>query len=644
MSTPSGALEHLHRALLDRIRGFDAVVRDQVAAAAGSGPGMRHALRLFEEYTEILRDEVTAEFVAAPSDAVRMAILSSRNVHLRARARFFDEQFRRGDTQIPQALADIIEQDVALFGGGAAHAVVTIGSPDNFVTFIHDLRARLLDGLTAPPAPVGQPRLVLITVPESEGARVSWLPITCGHELAHYLQRVRPITRSHPTDLDPAKVVALPALPAAVGANPGSRVLEQVAANWLEELTCDAYAVHRFGAAAVAALTDFLVFVSPGSAASDSHPPRALRTRLMLHWLGMAGGDALGIASAFADLTVQDTPLPAWALLLQDHFADIADAIWTDVNAWCDRPAYRQPDHSTRIAECAQMLQAGVPPVQRADGDGDGDGLYSVADLNNAVWLSFASSPGAGVGRLALKALDLLDFLHRWQAAGGELLAEPAPLSDTPLTSRGALSAPEIRARLAATDSTRLQLVPRLPPEVTDASVDLRLGNEFIVFARSNLGQFDALDPAQNPRAIQTRVQKPWGDVFFLHPGQLVLAATLEYVVMPPDLAGQVITRSSYGRLGLLSATAVQVHPRYSACLTLELVNLGEVPMAITPGERVAQLMLWHTHPDSTDEPDDGKYRRPTGPEFSKIRSDRDADVLRGLRSAFATTHTPLVP
>ena len=123
-----------------------------------------------------------------------------------------------------------------------------------------------------------------------------------------------------------------------------------------------------------------------------------------------------------------------------------------------------------------------------------------------------------------------------------------------------------------------------------------------------------------------------------------MLAATLKYVVMPPDLAGQVITRSSYGRLGLLSATAVQVHPRYSGCLTLELVNLGEVPMAITPGERVAQLMLWHTHPDSADQPDDGKYRRPTGPVFSKIRSDRDADVLRGLRSAFATTHTPLAP
>ncbi len=599
---------------------------------------MRYSLRLFEEYAGHLRDEVTASFAMAPNDNVRMAQLGSWNVHLRSRASFFDERFRRGDSQIPQALADIIEEDVALFGGGASHAVVTIGSPDNFVTFISDLRARLLEGLTVPAVQAGQPRLVLITVPESEGARLSWLPITCGHELAHYLQRVKPVSRSHSTVLDPTRVAALTVLPPAVGANPGSRVLEQVAAKWLEELTCDAYAVHRYGAAAVGALTDFLAFVSPGSVASDSHPPRALRTRLMLHWMNLSGGDDLGITSAIADLATQDTALPGWAVLLEEHFINIADAIWADVATWCTRPAYSQPENEDRIKGCSEMLQAGTPPVQWSDADSHG--LYSAADLVNAVWMMFATAPGTPVGRLALKALDLLDFLHRWSVAGGEFL--PPEISDGDLPkSYGALSAPEIRARLAATGASRLQLVPRLPPDVTDASVDLRLGNEFIVFARSNIGQFDALDPSQNPRTIQSRVQKPWGDVFYLHPGQLVLAATLEYLVMPPDLVGQVITRSSYGRLGLLSATAVQVHPRFTGCLTLELVNLGEAPMAITPGERVAQLMLWHAHPDTPATPPQGKYSMPTGPEFSKIRSDRDADVLRALRGAFTAAHAP---
>jgi len=110
----------------------------------------------------------------------------------------------------------------------------------------------------------------------------------------------------------------------------------------------------------------------------------------------------------------------------------------------------------------------------------------------------------------------------------------------------------------------------------------------------------------------------------------VVLAATLEYIALPPDLTAQVITRSSYGRLGLLSATAVQIHPNFRGCLTLELVNLSTIPLVLTPGERIAQLVLWNCSPvDPTDE----KYSYPTGPQFSKVRDDDEADVLRSLRS-----------
>lgn len=217
----------------------------------------------------------------------------------------------------------------------------------------------------------------------------------------------------------------------------------------------------------------------------------------------------------------------------------------------------------------------------------------------------------------------------------------PVPSGHAP-AEVGVLSAAQIRQRLdASSASPQIILVPRLPPDITDPSIDLRLGNQFIVFEKSNTGQFDALNTSQDPRAIQTRIDKAWGDVFYLHPHQLVLAATLEYMVMPPDVAGQVITRSSYGRLGLLSATAIQVHPGFTGCLTLELVNLGEVPMAITPGERVAQLMLWRTSSDSEVPPSRDratKYRYPTGPEFSKIRQDTESQTLMNLRNRFNQT------
>lgn len=52
--------------------------------------------------------------------------------------------------------------------------------------------------------------------------------------------------------------------------------------------------------------------------------------------------------------------------------------------------------------------------------------------------------------------------------------------------------------------------------------------------------------------------------------------------------------RSSWGREGLVIATATGVHPGYSGILTLELTNLGEIPLRLYPGIAIAQLFV-HT-------------------------------------------------
>jgi len=142
---------------------------------------------------------------------------------------------------------------------------------------------------------------------------------------------------------------------------------------------------------------------------------------------------------------------------------------------------------------------------------------------------------------------------------------------------------------------------------------------------------FDPLASGSDPRAIQLDIELAWTERFVLHPNELVLGSTLEYIVLPKDLSAQVITRSSYGRLGLLSATAVQVHPHFHGCLTLELVNLGTIPISLTPGERIAQLVV--SRSGAVPDPGLDKYYCATGPEFSKVRDDPESDVLRGLRS-----------
>ena len=77
-----------------------------------------------------------------------------------------------------------------------------------------------------------------------------------------------------------------------------------------------------------------------------------------------------------------------------------------------------------------------------------------------------------------------------------------------------------------------------------------------------------------------------------IHPHQLILACTLEYLRLPRDLMAYVIGRSTWGRLGLIVATAVGIQPSFAGTLTLELRNLGEAPLSLYPGQAIAQLFF----------------------------------------------------
>ena len=81
------------------------------------------------------------------------------------------------------------------------------------------------------------------------------------------------------------------------------------------------------------------------------------------------------------------------------------------------------------------------------------------------------------------------------------------------------------------------------------------------------------------------------------------------------------IGRSSWGRLGLIIATATAVSPCFKGSITLELVNLGEAPLVLYPGVRIAQLVVHTVEGIGTYE---GRYTCPTGPEFSRIYLDKE--------------------
>lgn len=126
------------------------------------------------------------------------------------------------------------------------------------------------------------------------------------------------------------------------------------------------------------------------------------------------------------------------------------------------------------------------------------------------------------------------------------------------------------------------------------ASVDVRLGQRFHIPLRAKLSQLDLLSSTHQDDLLKYKDDTfvPIGDFFVLHPGQFVLGETLEWVHLPKNLTSFVVGKSTWGRDGLIIATAIGVHPNFSGILTLEISNVGEIPIYLYPGLAIAQLFL----------------------------------------------------
>lgn len=128
-----------------------------------------------------------------------------------------------------------------------------------------------------------------------------------------------------------------------------------------------------------------------------------------------------------------------------------------------------------------------------------------------------------------------------------------------------------------------------------NASLDVRLGHQFIVFNRvTGLNAIDAVEGQVLERELakhhQSIIRVGYGNTFYLHPGDFVIARTFEYLSMPPTWLAYVLGRSSWGRLGLVIATATFINPSFRGTITLEIANLGQVPISLRPLTRIAQL------------------------------------------------------
>jgi dCTP deaminase len=196
----------------------------------------------------------------------------------------------------------------------------------------------------------------------------------------------------------------------------------------------------------------------------------------------------------------------------------------------------------------------------------------------------------------------------------------------------GVLSDQDLACSLAARE---LRIIPLIDGhfQVRGTVIDLRLGHNFEVFPVAAPKIFDPMRNRAEDEAQSIEVDVDFGSGIEIGPGQFILAHTLEYIKLPPNVAGQIEGRSSFARIGLqIHMTANLVEAGFDGCLTLEIVNNGPSSIKLYPGMRIAQLRFFRL----TTEPlfpygkfADNKYRGRLAHNKTKQFSDWETNAIR---------------
>lgn len=468
----------------------------------------------------------------------------------------------------------------------------------------------------------------VLTVPPFDGISPVWHPLVLGHEVAHlrfnaaYIMSWLASTGADCTsDLAREVVSTYQTITTTYRMDEWTdkRVShsEKMLQNWLIEVACDTVASYIYGDAAKDALALQLGAYSDG-AASNTHPDPELR-------------HAIQTVNAIGDLTQfmpakphQDPRTQATSVLVELAIplrervveelaeemgvdADLAAAV---AQATEGALAANELPSSSRWPREAILAQASTVA------SGLVRGLWR---QRNELLQGFPASSKqlSDATDRTSQALDGLEFAVRFERSRSEQGIEAAPEQQSPVPNVLWISLDGVR-----TSEHQNTGVP---------SYDLRLGRHFVVFQRNEIAQLDALNDELGTSPIQHRVEVGWGDEFVLHPNELVLAVTFESMRLTKDCSAQVLSRSSLGRLGLLSATAVHVQPGYVGCLTLELVNLSSVPLRLSPGQRIAQVVPLPAQ-GATDGYDGDFQGTGSRPQLPLSKRDWDSRVLAGLR------------
>ncbi len=141
-------------------------------------------------------------------------------------------------------------------------------------------------------------------------------------------------------------------------------------------------------------------------------------------------------------------------------------------------------------------------------------------------------------------------------------------------------------------------------------SIDLRLGNEFMLFRKHGRALFVKEETAV-PKKHARKVLLKNNEMLRLKPGQFILGVTKEKIRLSGKYAARIEGRSRFARLGLMvHISSSLVQPGSNNVQVLEIVNLSPVSLILRPGLKICQITFMEA---SSDHKYQGKFRLQSG-------------------------------
>jgi len=161
---------------------------------------------------------------------------------------------------------------------------------------------------------------------------------------------------------------------------------------------------------------------------------------------------------------------------------------------------------------------------------------------------------------------------------------------------------------------------------VNPASYDLTMSNELVKIVPRTVADPSNYGISKTQLVKEEKIKLEKGQRYILHPGDFVLASSVEYVKLPASVCGIVMLKSTPARSGIGHMYAGYIDPGFEGNITFELYSL--VPVVLTPGQPICQIVfIATTAPVSVPYGQVGRYHKQVGPTPARKQASSNMDA-----------------